>query len=445
MKNKTKFLNMMILGLISQSCVNNVDKPNITITHSPSLVASPISTPSPQITASPVNNSEIINFTNNDKVLLFNQIISSNHISSVLSRLDDSGNGLITYGNMYRKVTSFKVSDQDDSFYTLSYKFNNIFIDIPSAGQVIVNSKGNGFLTFNSNYGCGNTDSSSFSSCGGHTRYVKLKDYKVVSQPKEDIFDRISIDENGNGIVYTYSNAVQKNTVIGSSLYSERHNNITFRKVNQFEISDKEELIESLSNLSLEYRPAQLILNPTGNGSSYYFEYSTDNVTLYVKKINNFISEKEYVNVGTFSNDEYVSGSNSYYLDNNGNGYIHFKTREQKTQIILIKNYLVKSNMSLVVNNVNYPSGGLDSNGSGNNVYVEKNSDNKFDLKIQSISNYKDIETKTIKNFPITNLYNFLGYYLKNGKGYIIWKEDNNTDSLGISNVSIYLKYICTL
>lgn len=357
-------------------------------------------------------------------------------------------NSMILYGNLYRKISNFIVSDIENKLYALSEKEIKLGLNYSQNYKIILNNKGNGFVSFKTTYSGICPDLGGYlNKCGDTNRYyIKINNYAVTSEQQKDIFDSISIDENGNGILYTYSNAVQEYKLIDSVGIFNRYNNITFKKINNFNISEKEEILDKLNNLNASYTPDHLILSPTGNGQYFYFTEQG----LYVKKVNDFITEKNYSNVGKFEYDHNIGVVKDYdldslrinNLDNNGNGYIYFSTGKGTINVIPLKEYILMPEKSFIVNSINYPKE-LDKNGNGQYVYLEKSNNVSHDLKVQYISNYINTNTIIIKSFPINTIVpdfqdnNLLNFYLKNGKGFIVWYEQKD------SNINeIYLKYI---
>lgn len=448
MKKRIK-LTILLMFIISQSCSNDKNLFNNNIKIDTNKVIVNPSTITTIETKNPVvikEKKSVIDFSDTKKILLYTG--KTDLLPLFNSNIDENGNGILIYGDKFRKISNYIISDKEDKLYK---KQNNSLLDYVYDYKINLNNFGDGFISFKWPSVGICFDNVSYFSCGNNNNnryYVKMKNYIPVSEPKLEIFDQIIIDNDGNGILYTYSDAIQEILPPTDPAINKRkiYNNISFKKITGFNISDKSETIESLNNLDQTYDPTQLILDSKGTGEYFYF----DSDYLYIKKVNNFIPDKDYTNVGKFSNHYYLginrsshdSTLNTNNFDINGNGYFSFPIVDSnKTNIIPIKNSILQPEKSFMVDSANYPKK-LDENGNGNNMYLEKNASDKYDLKIQDISSYNKIETRTIKNFPenVDIIYpknNLLNFYLKNDKGFVIWSENK-----GNNTTEVYLKYI---
>ncbi|MBC7475854.1 MAG: hypothetical protein H7263_16345 [Candidatus Sericytochromatia bacterium] len=450
MQNKLR-LNIFLLSILLQSCFfssnvsNNADK----INDIPILNTKPTESPKfEKPNESLIKDKKTsIDFSDDKKILLYKNINGSQQLNFTELKVDRNGNGLILYGNMLRKIENYIISDIEKKLYNLDDLTKKLSLDSAYNHKININSKGDGFITFNVSQSCGNTDLIRI--CPIPKKYyIKCKDYKVISEPKQDYFDEISIDESGNGILYTYSNV----KYVKSTSENKTSNNITFRKINKFDISDKEEVIESLNSLEFNYKAPHLILSPKGDGEEFYFDDSTNIPILYMRSISSFIPDRTYINKGQFSpdfylgvsqqQDKYNSSLNTNNLDENGNGYLHFRTKDQKMNVIPIEKFILKSEKSFIVNLNVYPKE-LDKNGNGTIFHTNSSKENVYDLEIQNILNYMPTEKKVIKNFINNNSLTgfptkiFLDYLSKNEKGFIVWSEQKDANTS-----EIYLKYM---
>lgn len=359
------------------------------------------------------------------------------------------------------------------------YTDKNLYIDgikinidkIIKSNQIIypkikLNTKGDGFITFYSNTGktVDIVDKFYNETPKEKISYALVKNYTVETEVIKDDFDAISIDNNGNGIVYSYNRATYdidpdyKN----GTRYTNFRNEISYRSVKNYVISDEKKIIETLKNYDYSYTPSHLILSPNGNGMFIDFKYKIEtNVTnskkqeVFVKKVTNFVPEKDFIKIGEIDNiDSYDKDviTNKYsnildYLDSLGNGYIKYQTIDNKTGVLPIKNYSFDFDTKFIVNTEfeNYPNK-LDENGNGELVYLKFIDPDIKDLIISTIKNYKNVSTRVIKNFQNNrtnknaNIY-LTTSYLSNGNGFITWNEydfDKGTDNYYIQDIKDY-------
>lgn len=331
-------------------------------------------------------------------------------------------------------------------------KFNSKF------SKFKLNNKGNGFITFYTEYYDGSTSDIVQRFYNGIPKekinYALIKDYKVVTDSIEDDFDAISIDDNGNGIVYSYNRAT-KNQVESKITFT---NEISYRKVSNYIISNEKNIIETSKYDGYNYNPPHLILNSNGTGTFYDFRNKVVNNTiisnkqeLFVRKVTNFIPEKEYIKVLDIeSDDNYYLRVNLYNryintldkLDSNGNGNLVYDTNYNKIGIIPIRNYDIDFMKSVIVtdNNIETYPNTLDINGNGENLYFQNTNEGNLNLILKTVKNYKDISTTVIKDFQnnITSKnsnINLTNYYLSNGNGFIIWSEYDTDKKINTSYI----------
>lgn len=354
---------------------------------------------------------------------------SSENITSLVSTkrvFSDNKNFYIN--NPYYKINIEKISD-----------FNGSIVNTK------INKNGDGFITFYSIPGAVLDLVDPFF---GRTQKVKIKyalvkNFKAVSDYVEDDFDAISIDENGNGIVYSYLRAkfdIDPQLKSGSRFTNFR-NEISYREVKNYNISSEKKIIETIRYSGAEYTPYHLVLSPTGNGMILDIKYENQKQILMVRKVVNFIPENIADKILEIDSEtalqilphpHHISVYRDILdnLNDKGNGYIKYETRDNKTGLIFIKNYIIEPQSSVIIDTefYSYPDK-LDENGDGEFYYLKYSQvENSRDLVFSIIKNYKVISKKIIKYFPngksrsdVNVEINFCT--IKNGNGFIIWRE----------------------